>query len=104
MPMNCPWCNRQSGPSPAGRCRYTGCPYETGADAWTFHQELVAELEADEKAFFERVQQRTERLRSLVPAWQRTHWTRPPLAAADHTDPRAGGSRPRPHPGPSAAQ
>ncbi|MCX5504045.1 hypothetical protein OG887_32440 [Streptomyces sp. NBC_00053] len=104
MPMNCPWCNRQPGPSPAGRCRCAGYSYETGADAWTLHQELVAELEADEKAFFERVQQRTEHLRSLVPAWQRTHWTRPPLAAADHTGPRAGGSRPRPHPGPSAAQ
>lgn len=103
MPMNCPWCNRRLGPSRAGRCRCTACSYEIGVDAWTFHQELVAELEADEKAFFERVRQRTEHLRSLVPAWQRTHRTRPPLAAADHTDPRAGGSCPRPHPGPSAA-
>lgn len=66
MPMNCPWCNRRLGPSRAGRCRCTACSYEIGVDAWTFHQELVAELEADEKAFFERVRQRTEHLRSLV--------------------------------------
>ncbi|GAA1335612.1 hypothetical protein GCM10009647_077790 [Streptomyces sanglieri] len=67
--MNCPWFNRQLGPSRAGRCRCTACSYEIGVDAWTFHQELVA----DEKAFFERVQQRTVHLWSLVPAWQRTH-------------------------------
>lgn len=90
------------GPSRAGRCRCTACSYEIGADAWTFHQELVAELEADEKAFFERVRQRTEHLRSLVPLGNELTDTAL-LAAADHTDPRAGGSCPRPHPGPSAA-
>ncbi|MFD0342954.1 hypothetical protein ACFVH0_30455 [Streptomyces sp. NPDC127117] len=60
------------GPSRAGRRRCAACPYEIGVDAWTFHLELLAELEADERAFFERVRQRTERLRSLMPAWQRT--------------------------------
>ncbi|MEV5199935.1 hypothetical protein [Streptomyces sp. NPDC053720] len=56
------------GPSRAGRSRCTACSYEIGVDAWTFHRQLVAALEADEKAFFGRVQQRTEHLRPLVPA------------------------------------
>jgi hypothetical protein len=60
------------GPSGAGRCRCAACSYEIGAEAWTFHRTLLAELDAGEETFFERMRQRTERLRALVPAWQRT--------------------------------
>ncbi|MFF3730054.1 hypothetical protein ACFYXM_06960 [Streptomyces sp. NPDC002476] len=49
--------------------RCTGCSYEISADAWRLHQGLLAGLDADQDAFFVRVQLRTARLRALEPAW-----------------------------------
>ncbi|MFF9346816.1 hypothetical protein [Streptomyces sp. NPDC014734] len=46
------------------------CRYEITAEAWHLHQRLLAELAADEGAFFARIEDRATRIRAHEPAWR----------------------------------
>ncbi|MFF9075574.1 hypothetical protein ACF1A9_25245 [Streptomyces sp. NPDC014872] len=67
--MTCPRCSGRLHPAREDAYRCTRCSYEISADAWRFHQGLLAGLDADQDAFFDRVRLRTAHLRALESSW-----------------------------------